>query len=154
MTTSPNPDTLIQIATLKKPYGIKGWLWVFSLTDNRSDIFDMPHWYMKTALGFRPLTVSDWREQGQGWWQVLRKCLTVTWQRPWMAWAFGWINQTYPLWMTMSIIGRTWWDWQSSMKKAIIWASSKRCLKRPPMPSSRSSRPPRAWMAKIDSSVA
>ena len=66
MTTSPNPDTLIHIATLKKPYGIKGWLWVFSLTDNRSDIFEMPPWYMKTALGFRPLTVSHWREQGAG----------------------------------------------------------------------------------------
>lgn len=61
-----NPDNLIHIATLKKPYGIKGWLWVFSNTDNRADIFKMPNWYIKTATGFKPLTVSDWREQGAG----------------------------------------------------------------------------------------
>lgn len=69
MTTSSsplNPDNLIQIATLKKPYGIRGWLWVFSLTDNRQDIFKMGQWYVKTAMGFKPLTVSDWREQGSG----------------------------------------------------------------------------------------
>lgn len=68
MTTknTPNADDLIQIAILKKPYGIKGWLWVFSLTDDRAEIFNMPNWYMKTALGFRPLTVMDWREQGAG----------------------------------------------------------------------------------------
>lgn len=59
-------DNLIKIATLKKPYGIKGWLWVFSETDNRADIFSMPNWQMKTALGFRPLTVQDWRVQGSG----------------------------------------------------------------------------------------
>lgn len=63
---TPDSETLIQIATLKKPYGIKGWLWVFSLTDNRADIFSMPNWHMKTATGFKPLTVSDWREQGSG----------------------------------------------------------------------------------------
>lgn len=59
-------DNLIKIATLKKPYGIKGWLWVFSDTDNRADIFDMPNWQLKTATGFKPLTVTDWREQGSG----------------------------------------------------------------------------------------
>lgn len=64
--TAPNSDNLIKIATLKKPYGIKGWLWMFSETENRSDIFGMSPWYMKTATGFKPLTVVDWREQGQG----------------------------------------------------------------------------------------
>lgn len=63
---SIHQDNLIQIATLKKPYGIKGWLWVFSQTDNHADIFKMSPWYMKTATGFKPLTVSDWRVQGQG----------------------------------------------------------------------------------------
>lgn len=63
---APNASELIQIATLKKPYGIKGWLWVFSLTDNRTDIFNMSDWYMKTATGFKPLTVTNWREQGAG----------------------------------------------------------------------------------------
>lgn len=57
---------LIKIATLKKPYGIKGWLWVFSDTDNRADIFKMPNWQLKTATGFKPLTVREWRHQGSG----------------------------------------------------------------------------------------
>lgn len=61
-----NFDNFIKIATLKKPYGIKGWLWVFSDTDNRADIFNMPNWYIKTATGFKPLTVTNWREQGAG----------------------------------------------------------------------------------------
>lgn len=62
----PKADELIQIATLKKPYGIKGWLWVFAHTDEKSSIFDMQPWWMKTATGFKPLTVKQWREQGQG----------------------------------------------------------------------------------------
>lgn len=59
-------NALIQIATLKKPYGIKGWLWVFSQTQNHADIFAMSPWYMKTATGFKPLTVESWRVQGRG----------------------------------------------------------------------------------------
>lgn len=62
----PAADELIKIATLKKPYGIKGWLWVFSETANRADVFGMSPWWMKTATGFKPLTVKDWREQGSG----------------------------------------------------------------------------------------
>lgn len=66
MTEDPVPQELMHIATLKKPYGIKGWLWVFSETEQRSAIFDMPNWLMKTATGFKPLTVLDWRLQGSG----------------------------------------------------------------------------------------
>ena len=56
----------MKIGQLKKPYGIKGWLWVFSDTDDRTAIFDMQPWYMKTAMGMKPLTVKAWREQGSG----------------------------------------------------------------------------------------
>lgn len=63
---TPNSNDLVKVATLKKPYGIKGWLWVFSETDERADIFAMTPWWMKTATGFKPLTVKDWRIQGQG----------------------------------------------------------------------------------------
>lgn len=64
--TRINPDSLIKIATLKKPYGIKGWLWVFSEMDNHADIFDVSGWLMKTATGYKPLKVTDWRRQGSG----------------------------------------------------------------------------------------
>lgn len=63
---APDPSDLINLAQLKKPYGIKGWLWVFSHMDNRSDIFAISPWWIKTALGFKPLTVKDWRHQGSG----------------------------------------------------------------------------------------
>lgn len=66
LTHTPDLADLVKIATLKKPYGIKGWLWVFSETDERSSIFAMSPWWMKTATGFKPLTVKDWRAQGQG----------------------------------------------------------------------------------------
>ncbi|WP_201533805.1 ribosome maturation factor RimM [Psychrobacter ciconiae] len=63
---TPDIQQMINIGQLKKPYGIKGWLWVFSNTDNRSDIFAMSPWWMKTAVGLKPLTVTSWRHQGSG----------------------------------------------------------------------------------------
>lgn len=66
MSSSPDINTLMKIGQLKKPYGIKGWLWVFSDTDERSAIFDMQPWWIKTATGMRPLTVKTWRQQGSG----------------------------------------------------------------------------------------
>lgn len=65
MSSAP-ANNLMKIGQLKKPYGIKGWLWVFSDTDDRTAIFDMQPWYMKTAMGMKPLTVKAWREQGSG----------------------------------------------------------------------------------------
>lgn len=64
--TTPNSTDLVKIGQLKKPYGIKGWLWVFSETDERDAIFEMQPWWIKTATGIKPLTVSNWRAQGSG----------------------------------------------------------------------------------------
>ena len=66
MSSVPNANALMKIAQLKKPYGIKGWLWVFSETDDRTAIFDIQPWWMKTATGMKPLTVKAWRQQGSG----------------------------------------------------------------------------------------
>ncbi|WP_367109271.1 ribosome maturation factor RimM [uncultured Psychrobacter sp.] len=66
MSSTPDVNTLMKIGQLKKPYGIKGWLWVFSDTDDRESIFAMQPWWMKTATGMKPLTVTAWREQGSG----------------------------------------------------------------------------------------
>lgn len=66
MTTPANTDGLMKIGQLKKPYGIKGWLWVFSEMDNREAIFDLQPWWIKTAMGMKPLTVVNWRKQGAG----------------------------------------------------------------------------------------
>lgn len=64
--SAPDVDTLMKIGQLRKPYGIKGWLWVFSDTEEREAIFDMQPWWMKTATGMKPLTVKQWRQQGSG----------------------------------------------------------------------------------------
>lgn len=66
MSTTPNTDSLMKVGQLKKPYGIKGWLWVFSDTDEREAIFDWQPWWIKTATGIKPLTVTNWRTQGAG----------------------------------------------------------------------------------------
>ncbi len=66
MSINANTANLIEIGQLKKPYGIKGWLWLFSYTDVREDIFDMSPWWIKTAKGLQPLTVVKWRKQGSG----------------------------------------------------------------------------------------
>ena len=66
MSSIPSPDKLVKIGQLKKPYGIKGWLWVFSELDERDAIFDMQPWWIKSATGVRPLTVTNWRQQGNG----------------------------------------------------------------------------------------
>ena len=66
MSSVPDASTLMKIGQLKKPYGIKGWLWVFSDTDEHADIFAIKQWWMKTATGLKPLTVKAWREQGTG----------------------------------------------------------------------------------------
>lgn len=66
MSSVPDTSTLMKIGQLKKPYGIKGWLWVFSDTDVHEEIFDIKPWWMKTATGMKPLTVKAWRQQGTG----------------------------------------------------------------------------------------
>lgn len=62
-----NTRQLVKIAELKKPYGIHGWLWLFSLTDDREAIFDMQPWIIKTAMGEKNLTIKNWRQQGKGY---------------------------------------------------------------------------------------
>lgn len=60
-------DNLIKIGELKKPYGIQGWLWLFSYTEDREAVFAMRPWVIKTALGQKTLTVKNWRPQGKGY---------------------------------------------------------------------------------------
>ena len=59
--------SLFKIGELKKPYGIHGWLWVFSFTEDREAIFHMQPWVINTAMGQKTLTVKNWRQQGKGY---------------------------------------------------------------------------------------
>ena len=67
LATSFDAQGLIKIGTLKKPYGVQGWLWVFSDTEDREAIFAMQPWVIQTALGQRTLTVKNWHAQGKGY---------------------------------------------------------------------------------------
>lgn len=62
-----NTSQLIKIGELKRPYGIHGWLWLFSYTENREEVFTIQPWIIKTALGQKTLTVKNWRQQGKGY---------------------------------------------------------------------------------------
>ncbi len=44
-------NNLIKVGELKKPYGIQGWLWLFSYMEDREAIFDIKPWVIKTAMG-------------------------------------------------------------------------------------------------------
>ncbi len=67
MTIQQQTANLIKIGELKKPYGIHGWLWLFSYTENREEIFAMQPWVINTAMGQKTLTVKNWRQQGKGY---------------------------------------------------------------------------------------
>ena len=66
MTNTPQ-NNLVKVGELKKPYGIQGWLWLFSYTEDREAIFAMQPWVIQTALGQKTLTVKNWRAQGKGY---------------------------------------------------------------------------------------
>lgn len=60
-------NNLVKIGELKKPYGIQGWLWLFSYLEDRQAVFDIKPWIIKTPLGAKTLTVKNWRTQGKGY---------------------------------------------------------------------------------------
>lgn len=65
-TSVPDAEDMIAVGHISTPHGIKGWVWVHSLTDPVSNIFGYRPWYMKTREGFRTVKVLEWREQGKG----------------------------------------------------------------------------------------
>lgn len=65
---APAPDAgdMIAVGHVSAPHGIKGWVWVHSLTDPASNIFGYRPWYLKSRDGLKKVKVVDWREQGKG----------------------------------------------------------------------------------------
>ncbi len=62
----PDASDLINVGHVSTPYGVKGWVWVHSLTDPITNLFGYQPWYLKTREGFRAVKVLEWREQGKG----------------------------------------------------------------------------------------
>lgn len=66
METLAPPQDLVRVGQLRAPYGIQGWIWVYSDTDPMANVFDYQPWWIQTAQGWSTLTVKRWRTQGRG----------------------------------------------------------------------------------------
>jgi len=64
--TTIKPDDLVRVGQLRVPFGIQGWLWVYSDTDPMTNIFDYQPWWVETPEGWQTLTVKRWRTQSKG----------------------------------------------------------------------------------------
>lgn len=60
------PEDRLLIGQLRAPYGLNGWLWVYSNTDPIANIFDYLPWYIQTRSGWHTVTVKRWKPQGKG----------------------------------------------------------------------------------------
>lgn len=68
------PDALIHVGHLKGAYGIKGWVWVFALTDPLENVFEYTPWYLRRAGRYEQVEVAEWRKQGKGVVARLKGC--------------------------------------------------------------------------------
>ncbi|MEZ8193346.1 MULTISPECIES: ribosome maturation factor RimM [Vibrio] len=57
----------IVVGKLGSTYGIRGWLKVFSYTDNAESIFDYAPWYLNQKGKWVEYKVESWKRHGQGY---------------------------------------------------------------------------------------
>ncbi len=57
----------IVMGKLGSTYGIRGWLKVFSYTDNAESIFDYTPWYLNQKGKWVEYKVESWKRHGQGY---------------------------------------------------------------------------------------
>jgi 16S rRNA processing protein RimM len=57
----------IVMGKLGSTYGIRGWLKVFSYTDNAESIFDYSPWYLNQKGEWVEYKVESWKRHGQGY---------------------------------------------------------------------------------------
>jgi len=74
MASIPSVEERIAVGRVHAAYGIKGWVWVYSLTDPMSNIFAYQPWYICHRGQWQEVTVEDWREQGKGLVALLPDC--------------------------------------------------------------------------------
>lgn len=56
----------IVVGKLGASYGIRGWLKVFSYTENAESIFSYAPWFMKVGGLWQECCIEDWKRHGQG----------------------------------------------------------------------------------------
>lgn len=50
---------MIVVGRLGSPYGIRGWLKLFSYTEPADNILDYPHWFIETKSGWQPVELEE-----------------------------------------------------------------------------------------------
>ncbi|MDH5878517.1 ribosome maturation factor RimM [Vibrio sp. S/42/10] len=65
--TMSEQNNRIVMGKLGSTYGIRGWLKVFSYTDNAESIFDYSPWYLKLKGKWVEYKVESWKRHGQGY---------------------------------------------------------------------------------------
>ncbi|MEZ9907077.1 ribosome maturation factor RimM [Vibrio sp. 10N.261.51.A3] len=65
--TMSEQNNRIVMGKLGSTYGIRGWLKVFSYTDNAESIFDYSPWYLNLKGKWVEYKVESWKRHGQGY---------------------------------------------------------------------------------------
>ncbi|KII78553.1 ribosome maturation factor RimM [Vibrio renipiscarius] len=65
--TMSEQNNRIIVGKLGSTYGIRGWLKVFSYTDNAESIFDYSPWYLNQKGEWVEYKVESWKRHGQGY---------------------------------------------------------------------------------------
>jgi 16S rRNA processing protein RimM len=65
--TMSEQNERIVMGKLGSTYGIRGWLKVFSYTDNAESIFDYSPWYLNQKGEWVEYKVESWKRHGQGY---------------------------------------------------------------------------------------
>lgn len=65
--TMSEQNNRIIVGKLGSTYGIRGWLKVFSYTDNAESIFDYSPWYLNQKGKWVEHKVESWKRHGQGY---------------------------------------------------------------------------------------
>jgi 16S rRNA processing protein RimM len=56
----------IVLGKIGSTYGIKGWLKVFSFTENAANLFQYTSWYIEDGHHWKPITYTSGRPHGKG----------------------------------------------------------------------------------------
>jgi len=58
-------ETLV-VGRITAVFGIRGWVKVFSYTEQLDAVMDYQPWWVATAQGLKQVTVDDWKRHGDG----------------------------------------------------------------------------------------
>ena len=63
---SQTDDTHVVLGKLTSPYGVKGWLKVYSYTSPMDSILEYPEWWVRQGETLKRISIVQGRRQGKG----------------------------------------------------------------------------------------